>query len=120
MFNSEQASKVVEAVRSGKSLRKACEAIQLPHTTFLEWTKADGALADQYARARDEGLEVWAEEILEISDECKDPNKARVQVDARKWLLSKMLPKKYGDKLDLSSSEGLTINVIKRTDAGKE
>jgi hypothetical protein len=28
--------------------------------------------------------------------------KQRLQVDSRKWLLSKMLPKVYGDKIELS------------------
>lgn len=34
--------------------------------------------------------------------------RARLRVDSRKWLLSKLVPKKYGDKIDLSVSGSLT------------
>jgi len=38
-------------------------------------------------------------EVLEIADTTDDPQKARLQVDARKWIASKLLPKVYGDKV---------------------
>ena len=31
-------------------------------------------------------------------------NHRRLQIDTRKWLLSKLLPKKYGDKLEISDN----------------
>lgn len=101
------------------SLRRACLKHQIPKGTFLQWVNADPDLADQYARARELGLETMAEEILEISDDglndsYVDENgntrtdydvvaRSRLRVDTRKWLLSKCLPKKYGDKLDVTS-----------------
>lgn len=73
--------------------------------------------AERYARARETGFEVLADELTEIADETahdtvKDaqgndrPNnewisRSKLRVDTRKWLLSKMLPKVYGDKLTL-------------------
>ena len=45
----------------------------------------------------------WADEILSIADDEKlDPHDRRIRVDSRKWLLSKVLPKIYGDKVDVS------------------
>lgn len=95
----------------------------------MRWLAEEGeagdSLRDQYARARDAQAEVMAEDILAIADEectmvkadkhgSRDDDGAgntevvfdatavqrnRLRVDARKWLLSKMAPKKYGDKV---------------------
>ena len=40
----------------------------------------------------------YADEIIEIADKTTDPQKARVQIDSRKWIASKLKPKKYGDR----------------------
>ena len=57
-------------------------------------------------RARNAGYERMADEIIAISDaDCTVDGKpdnalqARLRVDTRKWLLSKMLPKRYGDRV---------------------
>lgn len=102
------------------SLRKACAEHGVPKSTFLGWVAEDPDLADQYARAREAGLDAMAEEIIDISDDSgldaivdqvtkkvtvdgEAIARARLRTDNRRWLLSKCLPKKYGDKLDLTS-----------------
>ena len=61
-------------------------------------------------------IDAIADDIMTITDEELDPleggkidnamvQKQRLRVDTRKWLLSKMAPKKYGDKLELSGNE---------------
>jgi hypothetical protein len=58
------------------------------------------------------GWDKVAEDIIDISDDkLGDPQRDRLRVDARKWLLSKMLPKKYGDKLDVTS-DGEKMPVV--------
>lgn len=53
-----------------------------------------------------------AEEILAISDDPnEDPQSRRVRVDARKWLMSKWAPKKYGDKLEVEQTGDQTIQI---------
>jgi hypothetical protein len=45
----------------------------------------------------------WADEILSIADDAEfDPHDRRFRVDTRKWLLSKVLPTVYGDKLAIA------------------
>jgi len=47
-----------------------------------------------------------AEDIVEISDDkTDDPQSRRVRVDARKWLLSKMRPEKYSDRLAITGAK---------------
>jgi hypothetical protein len=59
-------------------------------------------------RAKEEAADALAEDIIEIADEARqmriDPNSARVAIDAYKWTASKLKPKKYGDKVDLTTN----------------
>ena len=57
-----------------------------------------------YAQAKHQQLHAMAEDIVDISmDDSLDANDKRVRIDARKWLLAKLMPKTYGDKLDVTS-----------------
>jgi hypothetical protein len=78
----------------------------------LFWARKDKEFAAQYAQARELGLEVMAEDIIDISDQANQDRdldgridnecvqRAKLRVDARKWVLSKLVPR-YGDKLRL-------------------
>jgi hypothetical protein len=120
---------ILADITAGLSLRKSAATHGVPPSTFISWCNEDAALAEQYARARENGIEVMADDILEISDEAsvearyqgEDVTLAldatavarnRLRVDTRKWLLSKMAPKKFGDKLDLNHSGGVTFERI--------
>lgn len=114
--------RILSLVDDGKSLRQACKEIDFPRKTFEGWLEADEELSAQYARARENRAEKIFEEILFIADnpqigttetikewgvEVKTGDMTehrRIQIDARKWMLGKMSPKKYGDKIDLEHS----------------
>lgn len=86
-------------------------------STILSWLCNESSFQkdfqDQYARARLAQAYGWAEEIIEISDDGTNDtyiddkgntrtdhdviNRSRLRVDTRKWLLSKLLPKEYGE-----------------------
>jgi hypothetical protein len=86
----------------GRSLRSICADEDMPSTcTAQEWLAEDLEFATQYARARERQADFYADEITEIADSEADPNKARVRIDARKWVASKLKPKTYGDRLQL-------------------
>ena len=106
-------AKVLEGMRGGKSTFKACEAAGVSHSTFIRWADEDAELADNYARAREDLLERMAQEVLDLSDkevpetgdgrkDWQAIQKHKLQVDTRKWLLSKLAPRKYGEKLEVS------------------
>lgn len=87
-------------VSLGKSLRKICEAPDMPSlVTVREWVNTSSELAKQYARAREEQADFYADQIIEIADNATDANLARVAIDSRKWVASKLKAKTYGDKL---------------------
>jgi len=116
---------VLDGMRDGLSAFKACQAAGVPQSTFSRWCDDDATLAESYARAREDLIERMATEIMDISDQDvgitdgkKDwaaVQKHKLQVDSRKWLLSKLAPKKYGDKLELSGdNENPLVHKIER------
>lgn len=116
-FSEEIAVEILDRLAAGERLEDICREVHLPPaSTVRSWAyerepSKDGALtfADRYARARALGLERLADEVIAISDApCAGSNgeadnalvqKQRLQVDSRKWLLSRLLPKQYGDKV---------------------
>ena len=118
---------VLSGMRGGLSAFKACEAAGLSQSTFNLWVNEDAELAAEYARAREDLIDRMANEVLELSDvdvglqpdgkrDWAAVQKHKLQVDTRKWLLSKLAPKKFGDKLELTGDPDrpLAIQKIER------
>jgi hypothetical protein len=87
--------------------------------TVFEWLRLDPAFATNYARAREHQAESYADEIASIADSAQGldsagVNAARLRVDARKWCASKLLPKRYGDKIDLNHQGGFSVAAISK------
>jgi hypothetical protein len=135
---------VLSGMRGGLSAFKACEAAGVPQSTFNIWLGMDAELAAEYARAREDLIERLANETMAIADQAfteieeqalnakgepvvvkkkvpVDVQRAKLQVDTRKWLLSKLAPKKYGEKLELTGDPDhpLAIQKIERVVVGK-
>lgn len=72
--------------------------------TVLRWADENEAFGSKYARAREAQAEFMDHKIITTADNITDPAVARVQIDAYKWRASKLAPKRYGDKLDLTSN----------------
>lgn len=103
---------VCDAIAEGKSLRAICAEDGMPsRQAVLRYIDANEAAADQYARARDEQADHYADEIIGIADTEEDAQKARVRIDARKWVASKLKPKRYGDRQqhDVNATFSVTL-----------
>lgn len=107
-------NQVFGLMRLGVPLGKSCKEVGVPKATVQGWIAADADMSGQYALAREELLEHWAEEVVTVADEepatVVDQNGVarydsaavqhqRLRVDSRKWTLSKLKPKQYGDKI---------------------
>lgn len=109
-------------MHDGKSLRKAAKAQGISHGTFMRWVDDDTELADQYTRARARLLDFQAEELEAIGEAAaaaRNPVKVaglRLQSDNRKWLLAKLAPKKYGERLDLHHAGSVNVTRHELTD----
>lgn len=111
---------ILRRLAAGESLRAICRDEGFPApSTVLDWCAADTDFGERYARARITGYKLLAEEIIEIADDSTGDTtysdsgpkmdaefvaRSRLRVDTRKWLLAKMLPKVYGDKLAVEAS----------------
>lgn len=107
-YDEELAYQIVEMIADGISLKRICELDGMPRkASFYRWMDSKQDLRDKYARAKDDAADALADDIEDIANAVLkgvyDPAAARVAVDAKKWIASKLKPKKYGDKLDLTS-----------------
>jgi len=100
------AGTICKRIAEGESLKSICDEKGMPNAeTVRKWLHDFPAFLGNYARAREQQADHYADEMVEIADNATDPNKARLQIDARKWKASKLLPKKYGDKLDITTRD---------------
>jgi len=113
---------VFKRIANGEALREVLKDKHLPGTeTFYKWIEEDSDKAKQYAHATTERANSIFEDILEISDNGTNDTftvegeertdheviqRSKLRVDTRKWMLSKMNPKKYGDRIEIETKEG--------------
>jgi len=108
-FTDEIFDTICSKLADGTSLKRICEADNMPDkATFYRWINNDKELCDRYARAKDDSSDALADDIQNISDDVLtgkyEANSARVAIDAKKWIASKLKPKKYGDKIDMTTN----------------
>lgn len=105
----------------GIPIRAICKKYKIDVRTLFRWLERDEMFRQQYARAREIQAEVIADEIVAISDDGSNDTytdgdgqvrtnfdvvqRSRLRVDARKWVASKLLPKKYGEKVALTGGD---------------
>lgn len=140
--------KIIELIFEGKSCRSILNSDRenLPsHRVFITWLANDPILSKQYAYACEARADLLFEDILEIADDSSQDviktdlgdgveieklnsefvQRSRLRVDARKWIVSKLNPKKYGDKQETTHLfetpifNGINLNVQKDNSSGE-
>lgn len=119
IYTAKLGEEICAELAEGKTLRQVCEAENMPgESTVRAWAlDVDHPFSAQYVRAREIGYARLADELLEIADndakEADATARDRLRVDTRKWLLSKALPKLYGDKIlnEHTGKDGEPIKV---------
>lgn len=113
-YSDEIALRICVHIAEGNSLRSFCRMDNTPGiSTVYRWLAENAEFRDQYARAREDQADSHADEIVDISDNEADPNKARIRIDARKWVACKLKPKKYGERVatELTGKDGGAIET---------
>ncbi len=131
-YTQELADSICERLAQGESLRTVCKDDEMPCVaSVFNWMRTHPEFLEQYTRAKQESADAMAEELLDISDNGVNDwmekhyweetvwvtnwealQRSRLRVDTRKWLMSKMKPKKYGDKLELSGDNDAPLKII--------
>jgi hypothetical protein len=132
-YTQELADNICEQLALGYSLRTVCKPDNMPCiASIFNWFRTQPGFLEQYEKAKQESTDAMAEDLLDIADngtndymEYEDRNgnlgwkingeniqRSRLRADTRKWLMAKMKPKKYGDKIDMTTN-GENINKAK-------
>lgn len=125
------ATAICEQIANGVSLRQICTKSEMPDkSTVLRWLVRPD-FRDQYAQAREAQADYWADEIVEISDDSTNDyvereredgttfeavdhehiQRSRLRVDTRKWLMARMAPKKYSERIISDGTVNLMVSL---------
>lgn len=121
-YTEERGDAICARIADGVSLRTICAEDGPDMKTVMRWLADNEAFRQQYARAREAQADLMAEDILQIADDGRNDTyqtengeavnhdviaRSRLRVDARKWLASKLSPKKYGEKIAVGGADDL-------------
>lgn len=133
MYDQTKADTICGELASGRSLRAICADEAMPDkATVFRWLATHETFRDQYARAREAQADALLEEILTIADDGTGDSwtdddgvertnhdviaRSKLRVDTRKWAMSKMAPKRYGDRVDHTVDGNVTVQVVRFAD----
>ena len=132
-YNQETASLICARMADGESLRSICRDDSMPalSTVFL-WVSKHSEFSEQYKLAMASRADAMFEDMIDIADDGRNDyivngdgeerfntehvQRSRLRLDTRKWMLSKMLPKKYGDKITdevIGNDNEIEIRVVR-------
>lgn len=131
IYTEELALQICEKLATtNKGIHAVCKDLNISAMSVFRWINdkskkvGDETFSECYARARELQQDLLAEEILAISDDgtndtmtvtmpngdVKDvedrewTNRSRLRVDTRKFLMAKLAPKKYGDRIQVDQT----------------
>ncbi|ECX2215582.1 DNA packaging protein [Salmonella enterica] len=129
-YTEELAEIICLRLAEGESLRSVCRDDGMPSKqAVLRWLARNESFRAQYVRAKEEGAEAIAEELFDIADDGTNDwmdkldkdgeaigyqlngehvQRSKLRIDTRKWYLSKIMPKKYGDRIQYEQKITIT------------
>jgi len=136
-YTDEMALIICDRIANGESLKSICEDEELPaRSTVFKWLAENRTFSDMYARAREEQADTIFDEIIEIADDGRNDwmerrgeddagwvtngeniQRAKLRIDARKWMAGKLRPKKYGDRQEIEHSGSVELTTKEQRDA---
>jgi len=130
-FTQDIADEICAGLAEGMSLRKVCKPDHLPCVkTIFNWFRTQEGFLQQYTRAKEESADALTDEMLDIADDGTNDytvdkdgkdvlntdhiQRSRLRIETRKWLASKLKPKRYGDKqqIDIADISEQRINEL--------
>lgn len=131
-YNKDTAAEICARLVNGESLRSVCRDPRMPDVkTVYLWLQQNEEFLHQYTQAKEDQADTLQEDILDIADTLPDQvvdkegiarvdaayvNWMRLRVDSRKWIASKLKPKKYGDRQILAGDKDSPVEVRTNTE----
>jgi hypothetical protein len=115
-FDSERAASLCQWVAAGNSMRSWCRQSGVAGSTVQRWLAERADFRARYSQARADRADSLADEIQEIADNSQggsieDVQAAKLRVEARKWIASKLKPETWGDKTITEHKGGVSIRI---------
>jgi hypothetical protein len=131
-YNKKTAKEICRRLIEGESLRSITRDDSMPCIkTVYNWMQQYDEFLQQYCQARDEQIETYADEIIEIADDARNDFvekegrngtyiafdnehvlRSRLRIDTRKWIAERMKPKKYGAKTEVEHNINVNIHEV--------
>ena len=123
----ELGDKICNLLANGKSLKSICEGEDMPDkSSVYKWLREDKDFSNNYTQATLDRTEAQLEELNElgaesilVAQQTGDKRAGAVvqayklKADNMKWVMARMKPKKYGDKIDMTSDgKAITVEII--------
>lgn len=121
IYTEELAALICERLADGESLRTICADPDMPaKSTVFQWLTDNELFRTKYTHAREAQADALFDEMLDIADDGSNDwmekrngdgenigwqengealRRSQLRVATRQWMASKLLPKKYGDKV---------------------
>ncbi len=124
---------ICQRLIEGQTIKEICKDPDLPsERTVYRWLAAEHTFWQLYARAREAQMEKWSDDVVEIADDASndymdrigkdgkiervlDPEavqRSKLKIDTRKWLMSKLAAKRYGDKLAVDVTGSVEVAAL--------
>lgn len=126
-YTKELADEVCSQLSEGKSMRTVCKDTKLPSSrTLFRWLRTNEEFCQQYTRAKEESADALTDEMLDIADNATNDymeeigkdgqskgyqlngdhvRRSTLRIETRKWLASKLKPKRYGNNISVAVKE---------------
>jgi len=132
-YDEEIADQVCDAIATSKrGLEQIIRDLDLAISPSLiyKWLQQNEAFRERYTRAKEDQLQILEDEMLTIADttevgeiitdkgdkvEVKRGDMLehrKLKIETRKWLMGKLKPKKYGDKIQQEHSGEVGIKTV--------
>jgi hypothetical protein len=119
IFKQSTADLLCERISDGASVRSVCKLQSMPClATVLKWARENPEFAGQYARAMESRADAKFDELDDVSEQAAKARSSvkvaglRLKADNMKWMLARMAPKKYGEKLEHSGGIAMSLTQM--------
>lgn len=117
LYSDKVTEKICSQMVEGVSVNKICKQKGMPtRSTIGNWLVKYPEFRDAFIKAKQVQTYFNVDDILDLADGCDTENsadvqKAKLQVDTRKWIASRLLPKVYGESNERSPVVEVNINT---------
>jgi len=96
--------------KQGATHNQVADELCVDRGWLFSYRSRDPIFNKNYTQARLDSSEVMEDEIKTAHDDYADPQRGRLKADNYKWVLSKRLPKVYGDRIDVNLTQQVDIS----------